>query len=956
MTYFLEDVARYLYNLNSGDFRNTIVVFPNRRARLFFNKYISGFSMKPVWAPRYYSISEFIQQLSGLQLADQLSLIFKLFRIYKEITCSNETFDTFYFYCEMILADFSDIDKNLVDAEKLYQNLSDLKAIDGYYEYLNETQINEIRRFWEIFISARKSDEKDHFTAKWVALKSIYAKFNKLLDEEGTAYEGKIYRMVIDCIEMGTLEIPEGKQIAFVGFNALNRAEEVLFEHLKKSVKALFFWDFDDSYINSDIHEAGFFLRKYLRHFPQPEGFKSKTFSGKPTTVIKSVSVPSNISQAKIIDMFLDNVEDIKMHDPGQTAIILTDENLLLPVINSLPSSIGSVNISMGYPVADTPANSFINLLADVQKNQKINPQSNELMVYHKDFFGLMDHIYLESIGKTKEFIEFKRKAHEKNLIYINPENLETDSELYMKVFSRMDNPKYFGGYLVEILIIVASDIVKKGAGSTEKKWHLETIYSIYKILLRFDSLLTESGIDISLSTVLSLLKKIVGGISVPFSGEPLTGLQLMGILETRTLDFKNIIFLSMNEGKYPKTGHAPSMIPYSLREGFGLPTINHQDAIYAYYFYRLLHRAEKVTLVYNTKSEGLQKGEKSRFLLQLKYDSQFEIEEMDLGYKVSSAPNYRITGKKDKETITKLEKYLRPGGDAFLSPSSLNNYLNCKLRFYFRYIEGMKEPEIIEEDIETDVFGRILHKTMDLLYTGYVGQKLQKEDIEKIYKNSKLIRESVNRAFAEEYLNIAEIDKVDLQGRNLIIRKVIEKYVDGILKFDYRTAPFHIISLEKWYSHELSVLADHTKIALGGYIDRIDIKDGYTRVIDYKTGLVKDKFDNVNDLFDAAPSKRNSSVFQAFLYSLIVQDEFDSGKIMPALFYVRNIHQKEFDYKIKFGKAVVEGFSEFSQVFTDRLVGLIEELYNTDISFTQTEDVKYCKNCPYNTICMRKG
>jgi CRISPR/Cas system-associated exonuclease Cas4 (RecB family) len=955
MTFFLEDVARYLYNLNSGDFRNTIVVFPNRRAKLFFNKYISKFSDKPVWAPRYYSISEFTQHLSGLQIADPLTLVFKLFRVYKEVTGSNESFDTFYFYCEMILADFGDLDKNLVNAEQLYQNLSNLKEIDDY-EYLTESQVKEIMRFWEIFTSTRISNEKEHFTAIWNALKLIYTKFNKLLDDEGIAYEGKAYRHVIEKIRDGTFEIPQGKQLAFIGFNALNRAEEILFDHLNKSAGALFFWDFDDSYINSDIHEAGFFLRKYIKIFKQPEGFKEHSHRLKSNTRIRAVSVPSNISQAKVIDMFLNSVGDEEKQDPGQTAIILTDEGLLLPVINSLPSSVGNLNISMGYPVMDTPVYNFIDSLVAIQKNLRINAINNDFSIYYKDFFAVADHIYLQSVGSAESFVKFKDIALENNLIFINPKNYKTNSELYSKVFSRLETPKFFGSYLVDILKLVASDLVNKGNKTTEVQWHLEIIYSIFKVLMRFDSLLKGFEIEISLPTMLNLLKKILRGISVPFSGEPLTGLQLLGILETRTLDFKNIIFLSMNEGKFPKAGHAPSMIPYSLRQAFGMPTINHQDAIYAYYFYRLLQRAENVTLIYNTKSEGLQKGEKSRFLLQLKYDSQYEVEEIDLGYSISSSTKYKITGKKDDDTFVKLQKYLRPGGDAILSPSALNTYLNCKLRFYFRYIEGMKEPETIEEDIESNVFGSILHKTMYILYNGCVGRELQKIDIGNIQKDSKLIRGSVNRAFAEEYFNKPEIGTEDIRGRNLIVRKVIEKYVDGILKFDYDTAPFRMLSLEQKYTFDLTVPAINSKIAIGGFIDRIDAKDGYTRIIDYKTGSVKDKFDDVANLFDATPSKRNGAAFQTFLYSLIVQKEVNFGMITPALFYVRNIRHKEFNYKIKHGKTDVNDFNEFCQPFEERLIDLIEELYHPDNPFIQTEDVKYCISCPYNAICLRNG
>jgi CRISPR/Cas system-associated exonuclease Cas4 (RecB family) len=959
MTYFLEDVARFLLDSNKGDLRNLVVVFPNRRARLFFNKYLSQLTKDPLWAPRYYTVSDFIQQLSGLRLADPLTLLFSLFKVFKEVTGSDETFDRFYYYCETVLADFDDIDKYRVDAGMIYQNLSDLNSIESYYEFLSKSQVDAIRQFWDIYITSRDSLEKDKFTSLWDSLKQIYIRFNEQLDAKKIAYEGKIYREAVDNLEDSEFNIFRGKTIAFVGFNALNNCEELLFEYFNKQGNALFFWDFDETYLNSDIHEAGFFLRKYIRRFLPPDSFKTKSNFSDPKVKVTTVAVPSDISQAKVIKFCLEMNKTKDRDNPGKTALILADENLLLPVVNSLPTDINKVNISMGYPVIDTPAYSFISALADLQINKRKNRTTDLFEYYHKDYFALLNHVYLARLRKNSGFAEFQRNVAEKNLVYINPSNFSVDETIYKEIFTAVEEPVSFGSYLTAILKIIARHVMEQEDEKPEIQWHLGILHGIYKVLVRYETLISEIDITFSFQTAINLLRKILKGITIPFSGEPLTGFQIMGILETRTLDFENCIILSMNEGIFPKAGHVPSMIPFSLRFGFGLPTVQHQDAIYGYYFYRLLHRARNMVLVYNTRTEGLQKGEPSRFIYQLQYDSVFNIDEVNLGYKVSPFPLKKISALNSENVVKSLSRFLSPGASSYMSPSAINTYLNCKLRFYFKYVEGMQEPENIDEEIENNVFGSIIHKTMEILYQPYIGKLVLVEDIDKIFLNKKMIGEVIDRSFAEEYFAKPSLLTGDLSGRNLIIRKVIEKYIDGILSYDRISAPFKILSLEKEYTLELLSSKTGRKVKLGGYIDRLDEKEGKIRVIDYKTGNIKDEFKNIDDLFESPPTKRNQAVFQTFLYSLILKNK-DYSTITPALFFLRNICKPDFDYQIyrveNRVKNQVSDFNEYALDFEGKLKSLIDEIFDPEISFTQTDDARFCLNCPYNTICMRKA
>lgn len=955
MNYFLKDVASYLFTLNQGDFRNTIIVFPNRRARLFFNKHLSDLTDKPLWSPQYYSISDFVAKYSGVQIADQLTLIFQLYKVYIKVTGSQETFDSFYHYSETILSDFDELDKYCIDASMLYKNLSELKEFENQYDYLTEQQIKIIKEFWGIFISTRDSDEKNQFASFWSALKEIYFRFNDLLNKEGYGYEGKAYKKLADSIKEHSFSFPDHFQVVFVGFNALNQAEESIFKFFKRRGDALFFWDYDESYMKGDVREAGLFLRKYVEMFAPPSGFSSPTFLKNPLNEVVSFSVPSNVVQAKILDKCIAECKPDSIDNPGQTAVVLADESLLLPVITSMPSIFDKINISMGYPIIDTPAFNFINLLAEMQGKLKWDEREKKCRIYHYDYFRILEHPYFSEVSEDTCFLSFKKEVQDKNSSFIDPAGYTNATDLYIKVFSPVTNPRQFANYLNEVLEMVVSAVLSKKEITKEIQWHIEVIYAIYKVLARFQLVISDDTINPSLKTLYQILKKVLKGISVPFAGEPLTGLQIMGILETRALDFENIIVLSMNEGKFPRTSSHNTLIPFALREGFGLNTFKHQDAIYAYYFYRLLHRARKVVLVHHTKTDGLQKGEPSRYILQLKYDSKFAVREVDLGYRVYPVSNHTITADKDESVIRKLNEYLRPDGNGILSPSALNTYLNCSLRFYYRYIKGLKEPDSIEEDIENNMFGSILHKAIKLIYEKFEGKILTVSDIKTLLSDRQQISNKINQAFAEEYFKKEIIDQNELTGRNLLVRKVIEKYINGILRFDLQQAPIHLLALEKTFTYDYNFSMKNGKITIGGNIDRLDRKDGIFRVIDYKTGKIKDKFSTLECLFDELPSLRNDAAFQTFLYSYILLKSGKYDEILPSLFFLRNIHDTDSNFKIKMNKEYIEKFTTLLSPFEQLLDQKLTDFYNPNLSYIQTDDVKYCINCPYNSICMRR-
>lgn len=956
MNYFLKDVARYLVQQSKGDMRDYLVVFPNRRARLFFNKFLASFHSTPVWAPAYFTINDFLQELSESRIADPLTLIFMLFAEYRNLSGSEESFDEFYYHCETILSDFDDIDKYLVDARHLYTNLSELKALEDYSEYLTDDQVEVIRQFWEAFSSSKASEQKERFANLWELQGALYEKFNKRLDEAGLAYEGKAYRQAIDQLNAGQSIPFSDKQIAFVGFNALNRAEVFLFRKYQQLGNASFFWDYDQRSVEDRVYESGFFIREYLKQFPPPAGFHSSRVSQNPVKII-TVEAPSDVAQAKLLPQCLEMIGVSEISSPEQSAIILADENLLLPVVNSIPDRLGQANISLGYPVVQTPVYQFLCLLTDLHANRKpVTQEGNRVSYYHKDYLAIMDHYYLQDVAEDEAYLAFRNRLLRENVVYVNPSEYNTRSAFYQLLFLKSPDVTSFTDYLIAVINSVASDLVSVASGNPTVKWQLESFRAIHKVLLRIRELVIDSGIEMRFKTLLNLIRKILSGYSVPFAGEPLSGLQIMGILETRTLDFENLIILSMNEGKFPKSGNVPSMIPFSLREGYGLPTVRHQDAIFAYYFYRLLHRSEKAVLIYNTRTEGMQKGEPSRFISQLRYESKPPPMQRQAGYTINTLPDTGIVARKDAYSQKVLEGYTGDAPQRKLSPSALNTYLGCKLRFFFRYIEGLDEGEQIEEDIEANVFGSILHKSIENLYAPYKNGLLTRDILDRMLGEASLIEESIDKAFATEYFHTES--PAPYRGKQMIIREVIKNYIRGIVDYDRKHAPIMIRDLEYFVSYSYDLAPGRT-LHLGGFIDRLDELNGMLRIIDYKTGKVGANFSGVEELFRGKSSKRNGAVFQTFMYAWMLSKSMGSQDICPSLFFVRDIYNEDFSISVRQShnrnSTPITSYAPFATEFESGMYELLNELFHPETDFTQTEDVDYCENCPYNRICMRK-
>ncbi len=827
--------------------------------------------------------------------------------------------------------------------------------MEDAFQYLSSEQIELIRRFWGHFSTDNESEQKKQFLEVWNILNPVYDRLRDSLLENGTGYEGMIYRNVADKIMEGVpLNLP-GSIMVFIGFNALNPCEEVLFRSLNDAGKAVFYWDYDNFYLENEMHEAGRFIRKNLDRFKDSGHRISHDNLLKPGKQIQVYSVPGDSGQAQLIHHILGQAQQSETLGE-ETAIVLADEELLIPVLHALPENLQEINVTMGFPVKAAPVFSLIEHLIALQRN--IREEKNGILnFYYRDVLAVLQHQYI-LMCEPADARRMVREIHEKNRIYINTEDLQSN-ELFLQVFRKLRNPEDIAAYLLTILeAITRSD---DDEVNVVPALELEFVFRIYTRIKRLKDVISRLNLSFTLPTFLRLFHKILQRTSVPFTGEPLSGIQVMGVLETRVLDFDRIIILSMNEGAFPKSSASMSFIPHNLRFGFNLPTHEHQDAIYAYYFYRLIHRAKDISLVYNNKTEGLSTGEKSRYIHQLRYEPAFSISESSAGFDIQSGKFPPVQVSKTGSIMEKLMNYTvgREKG-SFFSPSAMNSLIDCSLQFFFRYIAGFREPDELKEEIDPALFGTLLHESIRKIYSTEENP-IQQSDLEGIIKNEKRIRMAINEAFEEVWYK--ERGSGDgPEGRNLVIREIIFTYLQKILERDMEYCPISIYSLEDSYFTGMAFESSGEPYAVrvGGKIDRIDISGGVYRVLDYKTGKGEMKFGSIEDLFVGEQRNRNKAAFQTFLYAKVFMSHegMEKASIMPGVYLIRDIYNQDFNYQFRMGPArkqvPVQEYSAFDEVFTSHLQALLAELYDPEIPFRQTAEAETCRNCPYKGICNR--
>lgn len=957
MTPFLQQIASLFYQQYGAEVSGLAFVFPNRRTGLFFQKYLSEVADKPLFSPTILTINDLFVQLSGKQTADRINMLFMLYDIYVRHSGSTETFDEFLYWGEMLLNDFDDVDKYMADARMLFTNVTDLREIENDFSFLDAEQIAAIRTFWSSFYPKGDSPNQEEFLAVWKILYTLYNDLRDALAAEGRGYEGMIFREVVEQMEQNNCcDLPYTK-VVFVGLNALSVAEERFLIQLQKRGIADFYWDYASDKVTDPNNKASYFVERNLKNFPSQYPLPAEE---KVDTEIEVIGIPSGIGQAKQVYTLLNELckeDEMSPEEALRTAIILPDEHLLIPVLNAIPEQIRRINVTMGYPLAGTPVASLMEYILALQKN--VRYVDRQPVFYFRDVLPILNHRYISST--CPEIVNaLVKDIAENNRIYISAADLGK-TDLLSVLFLPVTDVNTFSDYLINVLqelnkVMHALSSGEEEEDATQRTNDLEQefIFHYFTTVNRMKEIMQDAGIEMKIDTYFRLLKRVTDTITIPFRGEPLSGLQIMGVLETRALDFDRLIILSMNEGIFPLRKAANSFIPYNLRRGFGLPTYEHQDSVWAYHFYRLIYRANHVSLLYDTRSNGLQTGEVSRFVHQLHYHYEVPLQNKLVVYNVSSAKTPALQVKKTDEVMQRLNAFHK-GGNRAISASAVNTYLDCPLKFYFSVVEGIQEEEEVSETIESNVFGSILHKVMEELYMPLCGKIVTADLLKAIKKDTPVLTGAIARAFAEIFF-MSDVVR-PLTGQNFLIGEMIRKYVEKILERDSKLTPFRYIESERKINRLFTLGDNRTEIQLKGFIDRIDEVRDAVRIIDYKSGSGTSVFTSVESLFDKEDKDRAKAVMQVFMYSWMLGAAPAGKTIQPGIYYMRTLFSDSFDASVsrrieRTKTEPVTDFSAYSEAFEGELRRCLDEIFGRETPFTQTTTEKACAWCPFKDIC----
>jgi len=968
---FLDHIVSDLKKEFAGEISELCIVVPTRRAVVFLRDALARGYRQTLWAPRMISIQDFIRELSGWDFPEMLPLVFELYQVYlrrkrQDDPTWNEPFERFYAWGEMLVKDFDEIDKYHVDAEKLFTNIRDLKEIENFFQF-SEEELEHIRRFWTALRGKKEelTEVQEEFLRIWQILNDIYEGFKHQLAQRHQAYDGMAYRYIVDRLEEERLPITYQK-IVFAGFNALSRSEELIMEILLKQKKAIVYWDVDRTYFTppdelkakkrsaSDVshiagEEPGKFIKEYHAKWKELDSrliFHDMT--ARPKDIFIS-GVALQVGQARYLGQQLTDLQ-VSESKPQDHAIVLADEQMLFPVLYSLPPHLQSLNITMGFPLKQTNIFHLVMSILRLLRTLKFDAGQNLVFTY-QEVLTLLNNPYIKA-QKPELSLKLQKEINEKNLVFVSQTFLgkQDFTELLSHIFHPPISQENSFTSLEAILDYLSGvfNLLLKETSERFDRLEAEFVVQFYTHFNQLREVLLHYRPRLSLAGFTQLVRESLQRSRIPFEGEPLEGVQLMGFLETRVLDFKKVFILGANEGHLPDTSKGTSFIPYSLRKGFGLPTYEEKDAIYAYHFYRLLQRAEEVHLIHNTviQDRGGTK-EISRFIRQIRYFFR-DTDNLRIKERIVSTPSPFSRGqaiciRQNEEIQQRLaDKYLSDPAQSpsFLSATALTTYLGCPLKFYFRYVAGIREAEAVEENIEANTLGSVLHYTLELLYREQLKRRLDKAALKEIKAE---VGNKLKEAFEFHQLPWNE----ELRGMNYLYRDVIRQQVERILVKDGEAGDFQVISLEDEKRFFTQFQVNGKSVKINGMLDRIDYlpEEDTVRIIDYKTGRVNLKeYMPVQECFDGVKYKE---VFQGFLYAWLYKRQFPEARIKVGYYTVREL-SKGIRF-IQNGHLITE--SELN-LFEKELGKLIGRIFEED--YPQTEDESYCRYCPYNGICNR--
>ncbi len=962
MTPFLNIVAADLFKKNGGDFSATVMVFPNKRASLFFNKALTALTDKPLWSPQYTTISELFRQQSTLEVGDRIKLVCDLHLSYREVTGADEPLDQFYGWGELMLSDFDDIDKHLADARKVFALLGDIHEMDGV-EFLTDNQQEVLQRFFSNFSKEHNTELKRRFLQLWNKFGDIYDNYRARLRQQGIAYEGMMYREVVEAARSSLLTphsspTPSGVYV-FVGFNLLNEVEQALFSHCQKNAKAMFYWDYDTYYMSG--HEAGKYIAQYQKYFPNELTADHPAYRnlGKQREVA-FISSPTEDLQARYVAEWL---TPERIAAGRRTAIVLADEGLLETVLHCLPPEVRHINITTGYPLENTQVASLVYVTTTTLLRKSFTLHNVN---------AILRHPYAKYI--SERVAELHRTLNEGYIYYPSTKDLAIDENLktLFTPLKKSGNCAELNERLMWMVRTIAASLnasahtYEAPATAPDHSSMDITIESLYRMHSILNRLSAQLSADWSVTLYQGLLQQVIRTTTIPFHGEPIEGIQIMGVLETRNLDFDHLLLLSCNEGNMPAKVNDSSFLPHAIRQGYGLTTVDNKVSIYAYYFHRLLQRTQDAHIIYNSSTSEGQTGEMSRFMLQLTAESTLPITRMAL---TASQDTTTYHPKVHENSQTIVDALLAYGG---FSPSALGSYLRCPLQFFYKYVSGIRdEEETDEEEMDAKAFGNIFHKAAETIYASYKGRDVTKDYIDGLLneKEHATLQRIVDDAFRTElFKQNSSLPSPQsggaggghLSGLEVINREMIIKFLVNLLRFDRRHAPFTIIATEEGVYDTISVTVggEAHDIRIGGKIDRLDSyvnEEGIrcVRVIDYKTGKYTPlTMPSVEEIFNTRNIKNHADYYlQALMYAGIVS-KTHKFPIAPMLLYVQQAANEDYSPLLRLNRQPITEVRDCLEEYNGNVNRLIATILDKETHFRPTEDRKRCEACAFAKFC----
>lgn len=936
MQTFIGRLVERLTATHGDHLEKLCLVFPSRRACVFFKEQLVSQVRGPIFAPSVYAIEDFVRESHPVTVLDATSLAFELFPIYRE-RFPEEPFDRYFSWASMLINDFDEIDRTMVDAKSVYRNLFELKEIDTSIEaWLNE--------------DGKPSEFQARYLRFWEKMEELYRLLKEKLDNSNFAMPGQAVRALAEKYQQGKPYLPWEKVI-FAGFNAISPSEEAIIGTLVDHGMAEVYWDYDRYYTESPIQEAGRFFRELRPRWEKlgrvPDGkwswiTDSLGSSAKKVTV---TGVPRRVGQAKVAGLKLrELLADGGPHE--RIAVVLPDENLLFPLLHSLPEELKDINVTMGFPLRHTPLFSLVEAILQLHENaERLRPGQEEQVFYFRDIRNIIRHPYILSIA-FDEVRELIREMDKDNLVYLQPEFFDRYEEgsLLRFIFQPWRDLPQIIHYFLHIYQALKRKL-EEGQNSLPTL-EAEFLFQFYTLTQKLRDKLDHYRMNFDPRIFRRLYKEIIQTGSIPFAGEPLKGLQIMGMLETRVLDFDKLIILSVNENVLPTKPKNASFIPYNLRKAFGLPLQEEKDAIYAYHFYRLLQHAQEVILLYDTEHDSFGSGERSRFIAQIEMELARQNPLIELHQETITFPTTKeevqpISVYKTQATLERLSVL---GLERGFSPSALHMYLTCPLRFYNYYVLGLKEREEMEQSMAANTFGNVLHKTLELLYGDFIGRAVNASDIHEMYGK---VEEASEAAFNEITRNAHH-----RHGKNYLLLRVIRDLVTKVLDIDLRDAPFEVVGLEMKVNAHVVTAHNPEGVMVRGIIDRVDRRQGEVRIIDYKTGRVENVDLKDFGLLREKDDKR--AALQLATYAWIyLKNNPDQKGITAGIYHLRNLSK---------GLALLRTGPTANEQqdlqslgpFEDVLASVLDEIFSPEIPFTQTEETKRCEYCPYKVMCVR--